>query len=384
MQWSVIQWRSRSARWLTLGCLLIAGPVPGAGAARELDQGVPFPLLEGFENFGEKDGIPGHKVHSVLKTREGQLWIGTFDGLCVRQADGKFRRYGPEEGLSHKLVLCLAEDTNTGDLWIGTARGLNRFSGGKFTTYTQTDSGLPNNVVYGVDVVGETVWAATAAGAGALNLRTGAWKIYDQNNTLMHEPWCYAITKSPEFVYIGVWGGGILEHNPKTGSFKEYRDPDGDFQFVLAADAGPVGDITSWVYWEEGVLWQATYFGMSRYDGARWRTWVEGKSPLLSNFVNFVTAHHRVAWIGTDRGVSVTDATNWVNYAVSEKGEGTVEIHQPHQPVVRQRLATTLANGFVLGIWVDDQEVWFATSNGLTRGRYAPQDKAARVAEAQP
>ena len=36
-------------------------------------------------------------------------------------------------------------------------RGLNRYSAGRITTYTQTSCGLPNNVVYGVDILGDTL-----------------------------------------------------------------------------------------------------------------------------------------------------------------------------------------------------------------------------------
>ena len=259
-----------------------------------------------FENFGEKDGLPSHKVHCVLKTSDGRLWIGTTNGLCVREPDGKFRRYGPEDGLSHPVVLSMAEDPRTGDLWIATMQGLTRFSGGKFTVFTQTNSGLPNNVVYGVAVIDDTVWAATPAGAGAYHIKTKTWSIYDQNNADMEEPWCYAIAPGDGVVYIGIWAGGIVEYDPRTGSFKAYRDPDGDFQFQLTPDSGPIADITSWVAYEDGILWQATYFGLSRYDTkeATWRTWVQDKTPLVSNFINTVFARGRVAWIATDRGVS--------------------------------------------------------------------------------
>ncbi len=120
----------------------------------------PLPRISRFENFGEKDGLPSHKVHSVLKASDGRLWLGTTNGLCVREPNGAFRRYGPEDGLSHAVVLSMAEDTESGDLWLATMQGLSRFSGGKFTTFTQTNSGLPNNVVYGVAVIdGERVCA---------------------------------------------------------------------------------------------------------------------------------------------------------------------------------------------------------------------------------
>src|SRR5664280_1680117 len=161
---SLLPWTGASGRAATTGAETTA---------------LPFPIIARFENFGEKDGLPSHKVHCVLKASDGKLWLGTTNGLCVREPDGKFRRYGPEDGLSHPVVLSMAEDPRTGDLWLATMQGLSRFSGVQFTVFTQTNSGLPNNVVYGVAVMDDTVWAATPAGTGAYNLKTKAWSIYD-------------------------------------------------------------------------------------------------------------------------------------------------------------------------------------------------------------
>jgi ligand-binding sensor domain-containing protein len=335
--------------------------------AKALTGDLPCPLIERFENFGMKDGIPSHKVHCVLPASDGRLWVGTYKGLLVREQN-KFVRIGTEDGLSHPMVMCMVEDTHNGDLWIGTMRGLNRYSAGRITTYTQTSSGLPNNVVYGVDILDDTLWVATAAGLGALNLKTGSWSIYDHNNSVMHEPWVYSVKGAKDRVFVGVWGGGILEYELSKGIFKEHRDPDRDFHFDLFPDDGPVNDITSWLTWADGILWQSTYFGMSRYDGSRWRTWQEKKSPLLSNFINFVWAHGRVAWVGTDRGVSVTDGDTWINYHTDASGVGLVEITRPNQPAECRKMSTKLPNDFVLGIWVDDKDAWFATSDGLGHG----------------
>ena len=328
---------------------------------------LPLQLVDRFENFGIKDGLPTHKVHCVLPASDGKLWVGTWKGLIVRE-EGKFRRIGPEEGLSHPMIVCMVEDPVTGDLWIGTMRGLNRYSAGRITVFTQTSCGLPNNVIYGLEIMSNTLWVATAAGLGALDLKTGAWSIYDHNNTVMHEPWVYSITAAKDRLFVGVWGGGILEYELSKQIFKEHRDPDRDFHFDLVPDDGPVNDVTSWVAWSDGILWQGTYFGMSRYDGLRWRTWQEKKSPLLSNFVNFIFARGRVAWVGTDRGVSVTDGDTWVNYRSNEKGDGLVEISRPHQPVETRAMPTQLPNDFVLGLWVDERQAWFATSDGLSHG----------------
>jgi len=340
-----------------------------------------IPVVTRFENFGETDGLPSHKVHSVLKTKDGKLWLGTNNGLCLREPDGKFRCYGTKDGLSHPTVLWIAEDPGTGDLWLATMQGLSRFSGGQFTVFTQTNSGLPNNVVYGVAVIDGTVWAATAGGTGAYDLKTKGWKLYDQSNTVMNEPWCYSIAAGDGVVYLGVWAGGIVEHDPKTGSFKAYRDPDGDFHLQLTPDSGPVVDVTSGVAYDAGILWQSTYFGLSRYDTkeATWRTWVQDKTPLVSNFINTVFARGRVAWLATDRGASVTDGTSWVNYTVDEAGQGVVRIHRPGQEPETRTMTTALSDPFVTAIWADDHEAWFATSHGVSHGIFAAPAASATV-----
>src|SRR5215467_4632602 len=112
--------------------LFAAVALSAAGAEEKL----PFPVIDRFENFTTKDGIPSHKVHCVLSTSDGRLWVGTYKGALVRE-DGKFRRVGTEEGLTHPMVMCMVEDTRTGEIWIGTMRGLNRYSAGTVTTYTQ-------------------------------------------------------------------------------------------------------------------------------------------------------------------------------------------------------------------------------------------------------
>jgi hypothetical protein len=114
-----------------------------ADAARSLFASVPFPVVERFETFGMEQGMPCHKIHAVLKATDGRLWVGTWEGLMVRASEGgAFRQFTTADGLTHKMILSLAEDPRTGDLWVGTMRGLNRVSGGRITGYLQTDSGF--------------------------------------------------------------------------------------------------------------------------------------------------------------------------------------------------------------------------------------------------
>jgi ligand-binding sensor domain-containing protein len=130
-----------------------------------------------FENFTTANGLPNNHVFAVLVDGD-RVWAGTEDGLALYE-NHAWKTYTTKDGLAHRAVLSLALDKRTGDLWAGTMGGLSRISGGRIDSYTQLNSGLSNDVVYGLSVEGENVWIATAAGGCRLNLHTGAWSLYN-------------------------------------------------------------------------------------------------------------------------------------------------------------------------------------------------------------
>src|ERR1035438_10871417 len=74
---------------------------------------------------------------------------------------------------------------------------------------------------------------------------------------------------------------------------------------VLLKDQGLIHEITTSVSWAEKdhVLWAATYFGASRYDGRYWKNFLAKDSGLPSNFLNQVKALDGTrAWFATDKG----------------------------------------------------------------------------------
>ncbi len=105
------------------------------------------------------------------------------------------------DGLAHRAVLSLALDKNTGDVWAGTMGGLSRISQGRIDTFTQLNSGLSNDVVYGVSVESENVWVATAAGACRLDLHTHQWSLYNETKHPHERDLGYAVSATPTKVY---------------------------------------------------------------------------------------------------------------------------------------------------------------------------------------
>jgi len=326
----------------------------------------PAMRYERFETLDKSDGLPSDRVTTVLV--EGDtIHAGTNRGLAIGRA-GAFRVYTREDGLANDYVTSISRDDVSGTLWISTLGGVSRLSGGRLRTFNSRNSGLSNDVVYHVVARDGLVWAATAAGTACHDVRTGAWVLYDQTNSIMHEPWCYALALGPGRAFVGVWGGGIVELDRSNGRWRDYRDPDGEMELDLLRDDGPIHDVTSFVAYDAGVLWQATYFGLSRYDGRRWRTYMREDTGLPGDFLNHVSARGHTAWLSSDEGFGVFDGHACVAYRRRDDGRCDVTIRRDGGEEERTVLDTAPAHNYVLWAQGDDHEVWLATAAGLSHG----------------
>ncbi len=327
-------------------------------------------LYDHFETIGVEDGLPSERVTCVVVEGQGddeRLYVGTDMGLAIRRG-GAWSIVAEEHGLAHRYVTSIARDAATDTTWVSTLRGVSRVSGGDVRTYTQLTSGLINDVVYQVLVDGPLVWCATAAGTSVLDTRSGSWTLYDHENSIMHEPWCYSIAVGPERGWIALWGGGIVEIDRRSGRWREYRDPDGEMEIDLLADDGPIHEVTSFIAYDEGLLWQATYFGMARYDGRHWRSFTKADTGLPGDFVAHIASRGEACWIGSDEGFGVLRGDTCVSYSRQDDGTCTVRIETVGEPTETRTLATAPADDYVLWIHPRESDVWIATGHGLTHG----------------
>jgi len=319
-----------------------------------------------FENFTTANGLPDNHVYSVLVDGD-RIWAGTDDGLALYE-NHAWKTFTTADGLAHRAVLSLALDKRTGDVWAGTMGGLSRVSGGRIDSFTQLNSGLSNDVVYGVAVEGEHVWIATAAGGCMLNTRTNQWSLYNERNTPMSEIWVYAVSAAPNKVYYAVWGSGLLELDQKTGRWDKYDDPDGENEMVLFKDQGLIHEIVTSVSYVDNIVWAATYFGDSRYDGRYWHNFLTKDSGLPSNFTNTikgVDANH--CWFGTDKGLAYYDGVNWAVYRSSLKdGKPEMTVRDAVGKISPVSVTTAPAHNYILGLDFQGKDLWVATAKGLS------------------
>jgi ligand-binding sensor domain-containing protein len=326
-----------------------------------------------WEQFTVADGLPSDHIFAVEV--DGDLvWIGTEGGLaCYNKKTGKMRSWTEKDGLPWQVVSSLDANPKTGELWIGFfGGGLARFSGGRFDHFHQLNSGLVNDVVYGLTIENDNVWIATTAGASRYNTVTKQWSIYTEKNAPMEEIWNYGVHYDAGKIYIAVWGSGILEFDIASERWKHYLDPDGEMEIDLYRDDGLVHVITTDVSHVDSVMWVSTYFGMSRYDGRHWRGYYAGETGLPSDFGNGVAGRSaNEAWFATDKGVAAVvdvQSDTWVTYTLDPGSRtGRAVVTRAGKVIRTVKTPTGIPHNCTQCVEFDGDDVWVGTSKGLGR-----------------
>src|SRR5215467_12938561 len=93
-----------------------------------------------FDHWTTDNGLPQNSVRDIVKTRDGYLWMTTFDGL-VRFDGVRFTVFNKSNspGIANNRFWRIFED-RFGDLWASfETGGLVRRRQGRFMTYTRAE-----------------------------------------------------------------------------------------------------------------------------------------------------------------------------------------------------------------------------------------------------
>lgn len=321
------------------------------------------------------NGLPENTVNSILRTRDGYIWIATWDGLArfdgVRFTvfnknntpilgnnlfwvlfegrddtlwigtlgaglyavnNGHWRRFTTDEGLSNDTIMSLHED-RYGNLWIGTLRGgLNKLKDGKFTNYT-TKEGLSSEAVLSIyEDRKANLWIGT--GRGLNMFRDGKFTIYTTKEGLSADSIKSLYEDREGDLWIGTNGGGL--NKLKDGKFTSYSTKD-----------GLLNDSVSWTTGDrDGNLWIGTSGGLNRLKAGRF-TSLTAKDGLSDNTVLFLYEDvEQNLWIGTSGGLNRLRDGKFTTFTTPEG----------------------LSPGTVWSVFEDHAAgIWIGTSDGLNR-----------------
>jgi PKD repeat protein len=127
----------------------------------------------------------------------------------VSKYDGTtWAKYTTAQGLANNSVKAVAAAPN-GDLWFGTAGGVNKYNGSSWTTYLIAQ-GLGENDTASIDVASDgTVWAGhTGSGVSKFTGST-PWTVYTTSNGLANNNVNGIDTEGTTVVWFATGGGGV-------------------------------------------------------------------------------------------------------------------------------------------------------------------------------
>lgn len=180
--------------------------------------------------------IPGEDIYSLYEDSHLNLWISTrMNGLYVRDQAGQFRHYlyddAVREGISNNQVRQVMED-NSGFIWIGTFFGLCRYNPyqGSFKVFEADNlsGSLANSSIFPIykDRQG-TIWLGTYyGGVNYFNPEMDLFKFYmadSSRNDCLSFPFVGKMVEDQEGrVWICTEGGGLNLFDRKSERFTHF------------------------------------------------------------------------------------------------------------------------------------------------------------------
>lgn len=263
------------------------------------DLGKIYYLRDGeLTEYSAKDGItPEIFGHDFWEESDGSVWFATGDynrsgiGL-VRFKDGKFTKFGGENGLSNDRIFHVFKDRE-GTIWLATDKGLNRLRN-QIITPLSTKDGLIHNEVYPLLKTSDgSIYIGTTGGLSR-------YKDGKFTNMVLSFGKHYAASAVQSLaedvngrLWIGIIGGLFVLKDGKIEDWKEKFEKRDTIYAIYPH--------------KDGTVWFGTeHFGVWQYKDEKIAPLLTTAEGLLGNDVKFIhEAKDGTFWIGTYSGISI-------------------------------------------------------------------------------
>lgn len=323
------------------------------------------------------DGLPGNTITDIIQTKDGYVYMGTYDGLV--RFDGinfNIMNRNTIEELGFRSARVVFEDSKC-NLWVGSNdEGVTKIGKNEISKYT-TENGLPNNSIRDIveDKLGN-IWVGTASGIiciekdGTVIVPKGLDSI-DKEHVLVVALYCDTAGR----IWLSTsMQGGIYYYS--EGSFHHYETLDYLNKRLGGYTVSAIGQDDS------GNL----IFGISHYGVVMIKNGVEYDVPAFKDIppclVNEIYLDRSSnIWFLSDKGVyllrngkiskytsemGLTD--NTINHILEDR-EGNLWFATDHGGV--EKLSLGKFNTYKTGVGVNaicqdlDGNVWVGTDNGI-------------------
>ncbi len=256
-----------------------------------------------WQSFGVTNGLPNGWVRDILEDRSGRLWVATFDGVAVLDANrtkwNRFPGVGSLGGISNLLF-----EGRDGSIWMN-GYGLFRYHGESWTTSTVD---LPQGQVGGIaqDSSG-SIWVCGTPGmSDRLN------RFDESGRATITAPFAVNAMIADREGNLWVGGSGL---NGNVGRF----DGSTWTTFTLGLAGGP---ILALLEDRNGGIWAGGGWSINpliaRFDGSQWENFNFTHGIVGSAVHVLMESRVGAIWAGGDGGLNRFDGVAWTGFTSAD------------------------------------------------------------------
>jgi len=259
------------------------------------------------------------------------FWIVIICGFfsmsagAVRDVALRFRYYRIEDGLASNSVAALLQDS-MGFIWMGTAKGLNRFDGNSFVYYHKKNDvpdQLGNNTIMSLyESTEKNIWVGTSTGVYIYDYKTDKFSLFDKTTfegVGINSPVSDIRQDKDNIYWISTRGQGVFEYDPLSQSLKQYELAHTSGQIYMS-----LVDYSNNI-WLAGT---ASAYLLNKTDDCFEPVYAEDGTPIYP--LSLYEDSMNNLWIGTwEKGLlkidlNTNEQTGYINPA---EGKGVIHIH---------------------------------------------------------
>lgn len=366
-----------------------------------------------FEIYKYKEGhgksISDNYISAINEDEDGYIWVGTSGGLNrINTEKNEIREYySGIDGcnLSDNNITEILIDSNKA-IYIATENGLNLYDkeNDNFIRLYEEEAGtnkLTSQVIYSIDEdESGNLWVGTTDGLNKVNRETNEITNYysDGSRNSISDNFIFDIYADDEKnLWIGTYSGGLNKLNIETNEIEYYKNNPSDENSIAS-------DSINFIYKDNNnTIWVATSKGLSRLEDndnkfINYKSKIYDPQSLVSNNVLCLTEDKSGSiWVGTYGGISIFNNENtFENYKkdyldsnslsdnmiagiykdkdgliwVGTVQDGINVIDREENIITKYRSSSydnSISDDNIRDITGIDNEIWIATSNGLTK-----------------
>lgn len=230
------------------------------------------------------DGLLANTVSTILAERSGAIWLGSFSGINVIEADGQVSEFVNDRQQAQLTIAFHQADD--GSIWIGTGRGLLHYREQQFD-FIDLSAANRANYVFDIEAIDQWLWLATDRGLIRFDPRDRSFKAIGSDHGMpvdklfqvqpdgLGQLWLTSNRGTMRINYQAV--NALLDSNGSELTHIDwYRESDGMVSSQANGGSNPAIAVG-----HNGLVWIPTAHGLVVTDPTRVDSYTEAAPPTL-------------------------------------------------------------------------------------------------------